>query len=114
MPLWGNQINGTGRYKQENFHSIILAVLDILIPIMIFPKPFLDYRKYKRKKDERLLQEVHINNNVNNEKNLNDDDIRRSLNEVNYFSQVYAKEYESDKSFMDFFINQIFFLSNLF
>ena len=108
MPLWGNQINGTGRYQQENFHSIILAVLVILIPIMIFPKPFLDYRKYKRKKDERLLQEVHINNE-NFEKNL-DDDIGSggSLNEV-HLSQEYAKEYETDKSFMDFFINQIIY-----
>ena len=110
MPLWGNQINGTGRYQQENFHSIILAVLVILIPIMIFPKPFLDYRKYKRKKDERLLQEIHINNNGNIEKNLNDDDIGSggSLNEV-HISQVYPKEYESEKSFMDFFINQIIY-----
>ena len=109
MPLWGNQINGTGRYQQENFHSIILAVLVILIPIMIFPKPFLDYRKYKKKKDERLLQEVHINNNENFEKNL-DDDIGSggSLNEV-YLSQEYSKEYETDKSFMDFFINQIIY-----
>ena len=108
MPLWGKQINGTGRYQQENFHSIILAVLVILIPIMIFPKPFLDYRKYKRKKDERLLQEVHINNE-NFEKNL-DDDIGSggSLNEV-HLSQEYAKEYETDKSFMDFFINQIIY-----
>ena len=110
MPLWGNQINGTGRYQQENFHSIILAVLVILIPIMIFPKPFLDYRKYKRKKDERLLQEIHVNNNDNIENNLNDDDIGSggSLNEI-HLSQVYAKEFESDKSFMDFFINQIIY-----
>ena len=105
MPLWGKRINSTGRYQQENFHSIILTVLAILIPIMIFPKPFLDYKKYKRKKDERLLQEVNINNN---ERNLNDDDIRSTLNEV-HSSQVYAKEYESDKSFMDFFINQIIY-----
>jgi len=110
MPLWGKQIIGTGRYQQENFHSIILTVLAVLIPIMIFPKPFLDYRKYKRKKDERLLQEVNINNNENIEKHLNDDDIGSggSLNEV-HSSQVYAKEYESDKSFMDFFINQIIY-----
>jgi V-type H+-transporting ATPase subunit a len=50
MPLWGSQIIGTGRYQQENFHSIILTVLVVLIPIMIFPKPILDYRKIKGKK----------------------------------------------------------------
>ena len=111
MPLWGHQVSGTGRYQQENFHSIILAVLAILIPIMIFPKPFFDYRKYKRKKDLRLLQEVNINNNENNEKNSPDDDIGSGggLYEDYYLSQVHLNEHDSGKSFVDFFINQVIY-----
>ena len=103
MPLWGRQTS-TGRYQQESFHSAILAVLIILIPIMILPKPFLDYKKYKKKKDQRILQQVRINNNINNigEDIGNGND----YSEVLYSSQIHAKEYESDKSFMDFFINQ--------
>ena len=104
MPLWGHQISGTGRYQQENFHSVILAVLVILIPIMVLPKPFLDYRKYKKKKDQRILQEVRINNNLNN---IEDDmGNGEGSNEALYSSQIHVKEFESDKSFMDFFINQ--------
>ena len=107
MPLWGHQISGTGRYQQENFHSVILAVLVILIPIMVLPKPFLDYRKYKKKKDERIMREVRINNE-NNFDNHIDDDVGSggSLNKEIYSSQIRIKEYESEKSFMDFFINQ--------
>ena len=120
MPLWGHQIQGTGRYQQENFHAVILTVLAILIPVMILPKPFLDYKKYKKKKDQRILME--INNNENNINNNNGDDIRVNnnfmeeigsggkLNEDNYYSsQELSKEYELDKSFMDFFINQIIY-----
>ena len=107
MPLWGNQISGTGRYQQENFHSFILAILIILIPIMVLPKPFLDYRNYKKKKDELIMLEVKINNenNLDNQ----EDDIGsggKSLNKELYSSQIRNKEYESEKSFMDFFINQ--------
>ena len=103
MPLWGRQTS-TGSYQQESFHSAILAVLIILIPIMILPKPFLDYKKYKKKKDQRILQQVRINNNINNigEDIGNGND----YSEVLYSSQIHSKEYESDKSFMDFFINQ--------
>ncbi len=104
MPLWGHQISGTGRYQQENFHSVLLTVLIILIPIMVLPKPFLDYRKYKKKKDQRILQEVRINNNLNN---IEDDmGNGEGSNEALYSSQIHVKEFESDKSFMDFFINQ--------
>ena len=110
MPLWGHQVSGTGRYQQENFHSIILAVLAILIPIMIFPKPFFDYRKYKRKKDLRLLQEVNYNNNENNEKNFPDDiGSGGGLNVDYYLSQVHLNEHDSGKSFVDFFINQVIY-----
>ena len=107
MPLWGHQISGTGRYQQENFHSVILAVLVILIPIMVLPKPFLDYRNYKKKKDERIMREVRINNENNFENHIEDDaGSGGSLNKEIYSSQIRIKEYESEKSFMDFFINQ--------
>ena len=117
MPLWGHQIQGTGRYQQENFHAVIIAVLVILIPFMILPKPFLDYKKYKRKKDQRLLQEININNNINNDNNFGDNpDIEdggsngplQNNNKI-YSSQEISKEYETDKSFIDFFINQIIY-----
>ena len=119
MPLWGHQIQGTGRYQQENFHAIIIAVLVILIPFMIIPKPILDYRKYKRKKDQRLIEEININNNnnINNDdnfgENLDNDDKGSNgplqNNYLNYSSQEISKEYETDKSFMDFFIGQIIY-----
>ena len=107
MPLWGYQIQGTGRYQQENFHAIIITILVILIPIMIIPKPFLDYRKYKRKKDQRLIEEINNNNNnndigeeINNGGSLNDD---------LYSNQEISKEYQTDKTFVDFFINQVIY-----
>ena len=113
MPLWGHQIQGTGRYQQENFHAIILAILAILIPVMILPKPFIDYKNYKKKKDEKLLQEIKINNDNNNFGiNQEFDDAGSggpSLNEDIYPSQEISKEYETDKSFMDFFINQVIY-----
>ena len=110
MPLWGGQATEGGRYQQEKFHSFILVVLVVLIPIMILPKPFLDYRKYKKKKDERLIQEVNINNE-NMERNLQEEDAGSGgglSNEI-YASQIQIREYESNKSFMDFFIAQIIY-----
>ena len=114
MPLWGHQIQGTGRYQQENFHAIILAILAILIPFMLLPKPFIDYKNYKKKKDEKLLQEIKINNDNNNNFGINQDlddagSGGPSLNEDIYPSQEISKEYETDKSFMDFFINQVIY-----
>ena len=108
MPLWGGQVQATGRYQQENFHSFLLVVLVILIPIMILPKPFLDYRKYKKKKDERLLQEVNINNDDRNYPEEDQGSGGGLSNEI-YANQIHIKEYESNKSFMDFFINQIIY-----
>ena len=107
LPLWGHQISGTGRYQQENFHSVILTVLIVLIPIMVLPKPFLDYRKYKKKKDELIRQEIRINNDNNNiENHLEDEGSGGGFGVVDYSGQIYVKEIEADKSFMDFFINQ--------
>ena len=108
MPLWGHQIEGTGRYQQENFHAIIITILVILIPIMIIPKPFLDYRNYRRKKDQRLIEEINNNNNNNN---ALDEDVGSGgpLNEDIYSDQKVSKEYEMDKSFVDFFINQVIY-----
>ena len=110
MPLWGSLVNSTGRYQQENFHSVILVIIIILIPIMILPKPFLDYRKYKKKKDQRLLQEVNINNE-NIDKNIPEDDLGSGggLSKELYSAQIHVKDYESNKSFLDFFINQIIY-----
>ena len=113
MPLWGHQIQGTGRYQQENFHAIIIAILCLLIPVMILPKPFLDYKNYKKKKDQRLLQEININNNNRDNEGINHDleeiGSGGGLNEDIYASQEVSKEYEVDKSFMDFFINQVIY-----
>ena len=74
---------------------------------MIIPKPFLDYRKYKRRKDQRLIEEINNNNNnndigeeINNGGSLNDD---------LYSNQEISKEYQTDKTFVDFFINQVIY-----
>ena len=109
MPLWGNQIQGTGRYQQENFHAVIIAILVILIPVMILPKPFLDYKKYKKKKDQKLLQE--INNNNINEDNFGEDDKGSNgpLQDNNYYSEEISNEHERNKSFADFFIGQVIY-----
>lgn len=109
MPLWGNQIQGTGRYQQENFHAVIIAILVILIPVMILPKPFLDYKKYKKKKDQKLLQE--INNNNINEDNFGEDDKGSNgpLQDNNYYSEEISNEHERNKSFVDFFIGQVIY-----
>ena len=112
MPLWGHQIQGTGRYQQENFHAIILTILVILIPIMILPKPFLDYKNYKRKKDKKLIREVKKNkcSNVDAIGDLDDAGSGGpSLDEELYESQEISKEFEADKSFVDFFINQVIY-----
>ena len=114
MPLWGHQISGTGRYQQENFHTIVLVIIIILVPIMILPKPFLDYRKYKKKKDQRIIQQININVSNNSEKigkNSQEEDFGSggALSKEYYSSQVQAREFESGKSFMDFFINQIIY-----
>ena len=75
---------------------------------MIIPKPFLDYRNYRRKKDQRLLEEINNNNNNNN---ALDEDVGSGgpLNEDIYSDQKVSKEYEMDKSFVDFFINQVIY-----
>ena len=120
MPLWGHQIQGTGRYQQENFHAVILAILALLIPFMILPKPFIDYKNYKKKQDEKLLQEININNDNDNNNNNNNNNFGVNqdfddagsggpLNEDIYSSQKISNEYETDKSFMDFFINQVIY-----
>ena len=110
MPLWGNQIQGTGRYQQENFHAVIIAILVILIPVMILPKPFLDYKKYKKKKDQKLLQEINNNNNIN-EDNFGEDDKGSNgpLQDNNYYSEEISNEHERNKSFVDFFIGQVIY-----
>ena len=111
MPLWGNQIQGTGRYQQENFHAVIIAILVILIPVMILPKPFLDYKKYKKKKDQKLLQEINNNNNNINEDNFGEDDKGSNgpLQDNNYYSEEISNEHERNKSFVDFFIGQVIY-----
>ena len=110
MPLWGNQIQGTGRYQQENFHAVIIAILVILIPVMILPKPFLDYKQYKKKKDQKLLQEINNNNNIN-EDNFGEDDKGSNgpLQDNNYYSEEISNEHERNKSFVDFFIGQVIY-----
>jgi V-type H+-transporting ATPase subunit a len=110
MPLWGNQIQGTGRYQQENFHAVIIAILVILIPVMILPKPFLDYKKYKKKKYQKLLQEINNNNNIN-EDNFGEDDKGSNgpLQDNNYYSEEISNEHERNKSFVDFFIGQVIY-----
>ena len=110
MPLWGNQIQGTGRYQQENFHAVIIAILVILIPVMILPKPFLDYKKYKKKKDQKLLQEINNNNNIK-EDNFGEDDKGSNgpLQDNNYYSEEISNEHERNKSFVDFFIGQVIY-----
>ena len=79
---------------------------------MIIPKPFLDYRRYKKKKDQRLLQEININNDNNNivaNPEIEEIGSGGPLNQDIYASQEVSKEYEVDKSFMDFLINQVIY-----
>ena len=110
LPLWGGQISGTGRYQQESFHSAIIVILSILIPIMILPKPFFDYKAYKKKRDQRLMREVRINNdNLNNIQEEDNNSGGGLSKEIYNSSQIHVREYESDKSFMDFFIAQIIY-----
>ena len=53
------------------------------------------------------MREVRINNENNFENHIEDDaGSGGSLNKEIYSSQIRIKEYESEKSFMDFFINQ--------
>ena len=103
LPLWGTKDNN-GKYTQEKFQFFILVVLIILIPIMIFPKPFLEYKKYKRlkKRSNRLNM-----NNSNPENEIIDNNQNNEINEVPvHNSQIKVEENENEKKFIDFFINQ--------
>ena len=100
-PLWGSKSNN-GKYTQENFHTFIIVVLIILIPIMIFPKPFLEYKKYKRLK--RGSNRLHLVGNDDNNVIDNNNNINNDL--VVHVSQIKVEGLEQ-KQFIDFFINQI-------
>jgi V-type H+-transporting ATPase subunit a len=53
-PLWG------GPGEQENFHFWILIICGICVPIMLFPKPIIQYMKSNsnRKGFNNLIEEV--------------------------------------------------------
>ncbi len=55
-PLWG------GPGEQENFHFWILIVCGICVPIMLFPKPIIQYMKSNNNKKgfNNLIEEVNI------------------------------------------------------
>ena len=94
LPLWGTV------KEQEGFHLFILIVCVLLIPIMLLPKPIIDYYRYKKKKERK---ENHLEEGLNNsgiESNVIGND--------NYIhvSQVKLNEELLDKNFLDFFINQ--------
>ena len=80
----------------------------------MIPKPFFDYRRYKKKKDQRLLQEININNDNNDNNIVANPEIEEigsggPLNQDLYANQEVSKEYEVDKSFLDFLINQVIY-----
>ena len=94
LPLWGTV------KEQEGFHLFILIVCVLLIPLMLLPKPIIDYYRYRRKKERN---ENHLEEGINNsgiESNVIGND--------NYIhvSQVKINEELLDKNFLDFFINQ--------
>lgn len=44
MPLWETRSLEKGHvYAQESFHSIVLLVALICVPLMLFPKPLMEY-----------------------------------------------------------------------
>ena len=64
--------------------------------------------------DQRLLQEININNDNNDNNIVANPEIEEigsggPLNQDIYASQEVSKEYEVDKSFMDFLINQVIY-----
>jgi V-type H+-transporting ATPase subunit a len=46
MPLWEKRVDDVKHvYAQETWHSIVLLVALICVPIMLFPKPLMEYYK---------------------------------------------------------------------
>ena len=105
-PLWGGLIEGTDNYQQERFHRSLFIILIILIPLMLFPKPILEYIRYNKFKN--IKNKNIIDNNINN---INNDELIDK--EENIHSTKMMKEnkneIEIEKSFSDFFINQIIY-----
>jgi len=55
QPLWGGK-NGL-KFIQEEFHQFVLFTCVILVPIMLFPKPIIEYCK-SRKKSTHQVKEI--------------------------------------------------------
>ena len=106
LPLWGTCEEGK-KCTEEKFHNFILAFAVILIPIMILPKPFLDYLKYKKEKDMKIFQALNRHNDINNIDDAGSGG--GSVHEEIKLSQINVKDTETDKSFIDFFIGQMIF-----
>ena len=107
LPLWGSK-DKNGKYTQEKFQLFILIVLIILIPIMIFPKPFLEYKKYKRLKKRKNRLNI---NNSNPENEIIDNNKNNEINEIPvHETQIKFEKVENEKNFIDFFINQFIYI----
>lgn len=60
MPLWGGKSGD--RYTQETFHVVVLITSLICVPILLFPKPIVDYfsQKHKNQNYVRLSDEMRL------------------------------------------------------
>ena len=101
QPLWGDEAT------QEQFHFGILILCVVLFPIMLIPKPIIEYRRYKAKKTfdlKGINAPLNMNNNGNNSDGIMEEN---SSNDYYYhISQVKIEVDDIPKTFMDFFITQ--------
>ena len=97
LPLWG------GVQAQENFHLLVLIVCIILIPIMLLPKPIIEYLSYKKAQNKRLNS---LQINLNNSGGAQDSNILNGNDNYIHVSQIKLREDIIEKTFIDFFINQ--------
>lgn len=99
---------------QESFNKLALYICLALIPIMLFPKPIIQYFRNKKKnikyqKDENLLQgENQININLNNSLNSSVAYDPNAQFSALYESQVNFLIKKSERNgFIEIFINQL-------
>lgn len=103
QPLWGDETS------QEQFHFGILILCIVLFPIMLIPKPIIEYQRYKKKKKYDLKgfnAPLNMNNNGNGN---NSDGVMEENSSHDYYYHISQVKIEVDdipKTFMDFFITQ--------
>ncbi|MCQ2820906.1 MAG: V-type ATPase subunit a family protein, partial [archaeon] len=101
-PLWGEYDESSKTYTQEKFHNLIFIISIILIPIMMFPKPIIDYIIYNRKKEDNIDLNLGVNENMIEGKK----DSGESMEVGNLHTSMIKKKVKMQKGFLDFIINQ--------